>query len=85
MSVQPGIFVYAKNTQKLSRIPSRPRVVYLNDALTGHCLASVEKGVLTLSWLGASNSDGGGWVCAREYVCACMMCLQYTIIIFDPG
>ena len=28
-------------------------------------------------------------VCARAYVCArvcaCVMCLQYTIIIFDPG
>ena len=44
-------------------------------------------GALTLS----SNSDGGGWVsacarvCARAYVHACVMCLQYTIILFDPG
>ena len=60
-----------------------------------------KKGVLTLSSLGATeasnlNGDGGMYVCVRvcaddarvcvrECVHACLMCLQYTIIIFHPG
>ena len=80
---------------KLSRIPSRPRVVYLNEAPTGHCLANIEKGGVNSVMDGRtdpSNSDGGGGcVRVRESVCvctcvrACVMCLQYTIIIFDQA
>ena len=35
------------------------------------------------------DGDSGGWVgvCVRAGVCmrACVMCLPYTIILFDPG
>ena len=31
------------------------------------------------------GGDGGVCVCARACVCVRTMCLQYTIIKFDPG
>ena len=51
---------------------------------------------MTESWLGAPKQrtatvvggvSGCASVCTRERACmrACMMCLQYTIIIFYPG
>ena len=36
------------------------------------------------------DGDGGGWVCAKcvrvcAYVRVCVMCLPYTMLLFDPG
>ena len=81
--------IRGKKPPKLSRIPSRPRVVYLNEAPTGHCLTSVEKGVLTPTWLGALTHRTATVVgvsvfasaCMHVCVLVCVMCLQYTIII----
>ena len=73
VSVRPIIF-YTRKTPKLSRIPSRPRVVYLNEAPTGHCLANIEKGGVNSVMDGRtdpSNSDGGGGGCVCARVCAC--------------
>ena len=65
----------------------------------GHCLASVERGApnhdgVIVRRTDTANSDGRGWgggvrVRECELVCgcvrACVMCLQYTIMIFYPG
>ena len=65
-------FFLRKNPPKLSRISSRPRVVYLNEAPTCYSLASVEKVAITPSWLGAPTHQTamvvGGCVCVRACV-----------------
>ena len=88
------IFVYAeKKPPKLSRIPSRPLVVYLNEAPTGHCLTSVEKGVLTPTWLGALTHRTATVVgvcvsasaCMHMCVLVCVICLHIYDNNIDPG
>ena len=64
--------------------------VYFNESPIGHCLASVGKGApnhdgVMVGCTETANSDGRVWGCARAYVRACVMCLQYTMIIFYPG
>ena len=88
VSVRPRINFIREKTPNLSLIQSRPHVVYFNGSPTGHCLASVESG--------APNHDGligrtdtatvVGGACSRVCVRvrACVMCLQYTIMIFYP-
>ena len=62
--------------------------VYFNESPIGHCLASVGKGApnhdgVMVGRTETANSDGRVWVwaCAR----VCVMCLQYTMIIFYLG
>ena len=79
---------YTQNPPKLSRILSRQRVVYLNDAPTGHYLASVEKGELTPSWLGTPTHRTVTVVgeCVREWALhACMhhACVCDVFAIYD--
>ena len=76
--------------------------VYLNDPAIGHeCQRNRQKGVLTLSLLGATdssnlNGDGGGCVCAHAFehvcahpsVCACMcacMCVCVRACVRECG
>ena len=59
--------------------------VYLNDAPTGHCLASVEKGALTpLTWLGAPThrTATGVGECVRECV-RVHACVRDVFAIYD--
>ena len=88
VSVRASNFLDAKNTQNLGEIGSPVRVfISTKQRPVIHRRRNRRKGALTPSRLGAtdpSNSDnlnGDGGVCA----CACVMCLQYTIILFDPG
>ena len=92
---------YTRKTSKTSGKSGRRRVCFLNDPATGHeCQRNRRKWALISSRLDAtdtSNLNGDGSVCAcacgcvclceRAYmrVCACVMCLQYTILIFHPG
>ena len=101
ISVRPRIGFIREKTPNLSLIQSRPHVVYFNGSPTGHCLASVESGApnhgVMVGRTDTANSNGRGWgwgcACSRVWVCvrvracmsACMMCLQYTIMIFYPG
>ena len=75
-----------------------PRVVYLNEAPTSHCLASFEKGALRQlrhGWAHRTIEQRRRWGCVpvRECVCACACmhaCVRdvfaiYTIIIFDQA
>ena len=55
VSVQPRKKNYEKNTQNYREYRVARPTVYLNEAATGHCLASVGKGALTPSWLGAND------------------------------
>ena len=72
VSIRPRKKFIREKHPKLSRIPSRPRIVYLNEAATGHCLASVEKGALTPPWLGATDHrTETSWTATVVSVCAC--------------
>ena len=59
--------------------------IYRFSAIQNKYITTRQKGALTASRLGASdlsksdNLNGDGCVCARA------MCLQYTIIVFEPG
>ena len=74
--------------------------VYFNESPIGHCLASVGKGApnhdgVMVERTETVNSDGRVCGCACARVCAsvrvrtsvhaCVMCFQYTMIIFYPG
>ena len=96
VSVWTTNFLIREKHAKLSRIPSRPRdFIWMKQRPAIDRQRNRRKGALTLSWLGATdpsnndnlNGDGGVRACmsAHACVCACVMCLQYTIIIFDPG
>ena len=99
--VRPSIcFIREKKTKPIA-ITESPACCLFQWITDGHCLASVESGApnhegMTESWLGARKQRtatvvGGVFVCAsvcacmRAYMRACMMCLQYRIIIFYPG
>ena len=86
VSVRHRICFIREKTQNLSLIQRRPHVVYFNGSPTCHCLASVESGAPNHRvMVGRTDTATGGGV--RVHVCAraCMMCLQYTIMIFYPG
>ena len=70
---QFGLYLVIRGKKpKQSRIPSRPRIGYLNEAPTGHCLASIEKMAITPPWSGAStHRTARWWVCVRASVCMC--------------
>ena len=61
--------------------------VYFNESPIGHCLASVGKGAPNHDgvMVGRAYSDGRGCARVRTSVHACVMCLQYTMMIFYPG
>ena len=98
VSVRPRIFLYAKNTQNLGGNRAASASVYFNGRRPAIVASGTGcHGWVLQNTTDPSNSDklndgdGGVWVCARVRagvrVCvrACMMCLQYTIIIFAPG
>ena len=80
-----------KNTQSLGGNRAASASVYFNGSATG----IVASGAGRHGWA-PTNSDnlygGDGGVCARvrlfavrAHACTCVMCSQYTIIIFHPG
>ena len=95
ISVRPSNFFISKKHPKPRGNRIASTCVYLNDPATGHeWQRNRRKVALTLSRLGATdvsnlNGDNGVYVrarvYARVYARACVMCLQYTIIIFHPG
>ena len=66
------IFLWAKNTQNYRQYGVDRPTVYLNEAATEHCLASVEKAALTPSWLGAIEQRQPEWRLRWVGVCACV-------------
>ena len=65
--------------------------VYFNESPIGHCLASVGKGAPNHDRVMVGRTETATVVCGgvrvheRTSVHACVMCLQYTMIIFYPG
>ena len=92
ISVRPSNFFIREKHLKpwVNRVVSV--CVYFNDPVTGY-----EAGRHGWASLNRANLYGGGddgvcvcaRVCSRAFacvcMCACVICLQYTIIIFDPG
>ena len=91
-----AIFVYAKNFKILGEIGWLARVVYFNDPVTGYeCQRSGPSRVDANEWRALTCTAVAMAVCVcvcsrmrvRAYfgMRACVMCLLYTIIKFDPG
>ena len=85
---------YAKNPKPIVNTESPACcLLYFNGPPTCHCLASVESGApnhgVMVGRTDTATVVGGVCVFASVSVRACMracvMCLQYTIIIFYPG
>ena len=87
VSVRPSNFFIREKHPKPWGKRVASTCVYLNDPATG----IVASGAGGHDWVPTNSDnlygDGGVCVCVRACarVCACVMCLQYTIIIFYPG
>ena len=97
MSVRPSIFLYAKNTENLGET-GPPVPVFISTASDLKLLSPAERAI-TVGWhrpieyryvdsggvFARVRADACARVCVHPSVRACVMCLPYTIIIFDPG
>ena len=87
-----AIFLYAKNIQNLEEFGWPARVFILMTLLPAMNACGADRhGWAPTNSANLYGSDGGVCVCSCMCVHACMhrracvMCLQCTIIIFDPG
>ena len=95
ISVRPRHFSIHKKHPKLSQIPSRPRDRLFEWSSDRPLIerGTGEKGrnsvMVGRHWLIEQRKPERRWrwvgVCVCFCMRACVMCLQYTIILFDPG